>query len=75
MQKYGQYCPVSRAVDILGDRWTLLIVRDLVHGVDSFNDLARGLPRLSRGRGCALFRRRASSNPTGGARGGGRSTA
>lgn len=49
MQKYGQYCPVSRAVEILGDRWTLLIVRDLVHGVNTFNDLARGLPRLSRG--------------------------
>lgn len=49
MHSYGQYCPVARAVEILGDKWTLLIVRDLVHGVQHFNGLARGLPRLSRG--------------------------
>ncbi|MFO7546518.1 MAG: helix-turn-helix domain-containing protein [Trueperaceae bacterium] len=46
---YGQFCPVSRALDVLGDRWTLLIVRDLLHDVHHFNELARGLPRLSRG--------------------------
>lgn len=50
MESYGQYCPVSRAAEVLGDRWTLLIVRDMVvDGVAHFNDLARGLPRLSRG--------------------------
>ncbi|MFW6097073.1 MAG: winged helix-turn-helix transcriptional regulator, partial [Chloroflexota bacterium] len=32
MYQYGQYCPVARATEILGDRWTLLIVRDLLKG-------------------------------------------
>ena len=45
---YGQYCPISRALDVLGERWTLLIVRDLLVGTTRFNDLIRGLPGLSR---------------------------
>jgi len=45
---YGQYCPVSRALDVLGERWSLLIVRDMLVGATRFNDLARGLPGLSR---------------------------
>jgi DNA-binding HxlR family transcriptional regulator len=45
---YGQYCPISRAVEVLGDRWTILIVRDLLCGFTRFNELARGLPGLSR---------------------------
>lgn len=45
---YHQYCPVTRALDVIGERWTLLIVRDLLLGTDRFNDLARGLPGLSR---------------------------
>jgi DNA-binding HxlR family transcriptional regulator len=45
---YGQYCPISRAVEVLGERWTVLIVRDLLCGTSRFNDLARGLPGLSR---------------------------
>lgn len=45
---YGQYCPISRALEVLGDRWTLLIVRDLICGTTRFNDLSRGLPGLSR---------------------------
>lgn len=49
MNKYGQYCPVAMATEILGDRWTLLIVRDLLSGVRHFNDLMRGLPGISRG--------------------------
>jgi DNA-binding HxlR family transcriptional regulator len=49
MNKYGQYCPVAMATEILGDRWTLLIVRDLLTGVRHFNDLERGLPGISRG--------------------------
>ncbi|HEX6033785.1 MAG TPA: helix-turn-helix domain-containing protein [Anaerolineales bacterium] len=48
MTKYGQYCPVARSVEILGDRWTLLIVRDLLDGRDHFNDLERGLPGIPR---------------------------
>lgn len=45
---YGQYCPISRALDVVGERWSLLIVRDLIIGTTRFNDLARGLPGLSR---------------------------
>ncbi|HZD57232.1 MAG TPA: helix-turn-helix domain-containing protein [Anaerolineales bacterium] len=46
MNKYGQYCPTARAVEILGDRWTLLIVRDLLLGAQHFNELERGLPGI-----------------------------
>lgn len=49
MYKYGQYCPVAMATEILGDRWTLLIIRDLLDGARHFNDLERGLPGISRG--------------------------
>lgn len=45
---YGQYCPLSRALDVLGERWSLMIIRDLYVGTTRFNDLARGLPGLSR---------------------------
>jgi DNA-binding HxlR family transcriptional regulator len=45
---YGQYCPISRALDLLGERWSLLILRDMVLGATRFNDIARGLPGLSR---------------------------
>lgn len=48
MGKYGQYCPVAQALEILGDRWTLLIIRDMLTGTKYFNDLQRGLPGLSR---------------------------
>jgi DNA-binding HxlR family transcriptional regulator len=48
MKTYGQYCPVAKAAEILGDRWTLLIVRDLLFGPVGFNELARGLPGISR---------------------------
>jgi DNA-binding HxlR family transcriptional regulator len=45
---YGQYCPIARALDVLGERWSLLIVRDMLVGTTRFNELARGLPGLSR---------------------------
>lgn len=49
MSRYGQYCPVTRSLEVLGDRWTLLVVRDLLLGATRFNELARGLPGMSRG--------------------------
>ena len=49
MATYGQYCPVAQALEILGDRWTLLIIRDMLSGTLHFNDLERGLPGISRG--------------------------
>jgi len=48
MHRYGQYCPVARAAEILTDRWTVLIVRELLADVNHFNELERGLPHLSR---------------------------
>lgn len=49
MRPYDQYCPIARAAEVLGDRWTLLIVRELVLGARGFNEIGRGLPRISRG--------------------------
>ena len=48
MRGYGQYCPVAKTSEILGDRWTLLIVREMLAGASGFNELQRGLPGISR---------------------------
>ncbi len=48
MFKYHQYCPVARACEVMADRWTPLIVRELLFGSRHFNELQRGLPRISR---------------------------
>ena len=48
MQKYNQYCPVARASEILADRWTPLILRELILGSRRFNEIERGLPGISR---------------------------
>jgi DNA-binding HxlR family transcriptional regulator/putative sterol carrier protein len=45
---YQQYCALARALDVAGDRWTLLIVRELVPGPRRFTDLLEGLPGVSR---------------------------
>jgi DNA-binding HxlR family transcriptional regulator len=49
MSRYGQYCPITRSLEVLGDRWTLLVVRELLIGATRFNEFARGLPGMSRG--------------------------
>jgi uncharacterized protein (TIGR00369 family) len=46
--RYQQYCALARALDVAGDRWTLLIVRELVPGPRRFTDLVDGLPGVSR---------------------------
>jgi DNA-binding HxlR family transcriptional regulator/putative sterol carrier protein len=46
--RYHQYCALARALDVAGDRWTLLIVRELVPGPRRFTDLLDGLPGVSR---------------------------
>jgi len=48
MAEYHQYCPVARASEIFADRWTPLIVRELLLGSRHFNDIKRGLPFISR---------------------------
>ena len=54
MSEYGRFCPVSMGSDVVADRWTPLIVRELVLGNTRFNDIARGLPGIS----CSLLVRR-----------------
>ena len=44
---YGQFCPVAMAAEILGARWTLILLSELVVGSTRFNELRRGLPRMS----------------------------
>ena len=46
-RSYGQFCPVAMAAEILCTRWTLVLLRELVAGSTRFNDLRRGLPRMS----------------------------
>jgi DNA-binding HxlR family transcriptional regulator len=48
MKSYGQFCSVARALDLLGERWTLLVVRELLSGSSRFNEIRRGVPRISR---------------------------
>lgn len=44
---YGQFCPVSMAAEILCSRWTVVLLREMPCGSTRFNDLRRGLPRMS----------------------------
>jgi DNA-binding HxlR family transcriptional regulator len=46
-QEYGQFCPVALASEVLAERWTLLVIRELLAGSRRFNDIRRGVPRLS----------------------------
>ncbi len=48
MRSYGQYCSVAKALDVIGDRWTLLVVRELLAlGPSRYTDLRRGLPGIA----------------------------
>ena len=47
MKGYGQFCPIAKASEVLGERWTHLIIRELAAGSESFNDLRRGVPLMS----------------------------
>lgn len=48
MKTYGQFCSIARALELLGERWTLLIVRELLCGSRRFSEVRRGIPRISR---------------------------
>ena len=48
MARYTDYCPIGTGVEILGDRWTLLVVREMSVGSTGFNEIHRGIPRMSR---------------------------
>ncbi|WP_026818349.1 winged helix-turn-helix transcriptional regulator [Arthrobacter castelli] len=47
MTGYGQYCPVAKTMEVLDERWTILIIRELLAGSHYFNDLRRGVPKMS----------------------------
>lgn len=47
MKGYGQFCPVAKATEVLGERWTPLIIRELLSGDQSFNTLRKGVPLMS----------------------------
>lgn len=72
---YGQYCGLARAAEIVGERWALLIIRDLLVGPRRFSDLLRGLPgiptnvltaRLKALEEAGVIRRRLLPRPTSG---------
>jgi DNA-binding HxlR family transcriptional regulator len=46
-QGYGQFCPVAKAAEIFAERWTPLVLRELIVGSRRFNELRRGLPLMS----------------------------
>ena len=48
MTSQGDYCPIAVGVDVLGDRWTPLVIRELMVGANGFNEIHRGIPRISR---------------------------
>lgn len=47
MAGYGQFCPIAKTMEVLDERWTVLIIRELLAGSHHFNDLRRGVPTMS----------------------------
>ncbi|NUR05919.1 MAG: helix-turn-helix transcriptional regulator [Nocardioidaceae bacterium] len=47
MSTYGQFCPVAKAMEVLDERWTMLVLRELLTGSRHFNELRRGVPKMS----------------------------
>lgn len=45
--QYGQFCPIAKATEVVGEKWTLLIIRELLMGARRFNELQRGLGSIS----------------------------
>ena len=48
MASYGEYCPIAVGVEVFGDRWSPLVVRELMIGCKRFNEIHRGLPKMNR---------------------------
>jgi DNA-binding HxlR family transcriptional regulator len=48
MKSYGQFCPVAQALELVGDRWSLLIIRELVSGSRRFGEILNGVRRIPR---------------------------
>jgi len=72
---YGQFCGLAHALELVGERWALLVVRDLIPGPKRFTDLRNGLPRIPTNvlsarlkelEGAGVIRRRVLPRPLGG---------
>jgi DNA-binding HxlR family transcriptional regulator len=48
MKTYGEYCPIAMGAEAIGDRWTPLVLRELIVGSQRFTEIHRGVPRMSR---------------------------
>jgi DNA-binding HxlR family transcriptional regulator len=48
VKSYGEYCPIAMGAEAIGDRWTPLVLRELICGSERFSDIHRGIPRMSR---------------------------
>jgi DNA-binding HxlR family transcriptional regulator len=48
VKTYGEYCPIAMGAEAIGDRWTPLVLRELICGSERFTDIHRGVPRMSR---------------------------
>jgi len=46
-ESYGQFCPVAQGAEVLTERWTLLVLREMLMGSTRFNEIQRGVPRMS----------------------------
>lgn len=46
-ESYGQFCPIAQAAEVLTERWTLLVLREMLMGSTRFNEIQRGVPRMS----------------------------
>ena len=47
MRGYGQFCPIAKAAEVLGERWTHLVIREIGVGNETFNGLRKGVPLMS----------------------------
>jgi DNA-binding HxlR family transcriptional regulator len=45
--EYGQFCPIAKATEVIGEKWTILILREILMGSTRFNELQRGLSMIS----------------------------
>jgi DNA-binding HxlR family transcriptional regulator len=48
VNRYTDYCPIGTGIEVLGDRWTPLVIREISVGANGFNEIHRGIPRISR---------------------------
>lgn len=48
MKSYDEYCPIAMGAEAIGDRWTPLVLRELICGSERFTDIHRGIPRMSK---------------------------